>query len=111
MRNTQDEKPVRIGDLQRSATDRFFESGETLFKRGEPTGKCIAIIGGGPAGLSCAHRLAVLGHESVIFEAREKLSGLNEYGIAAYKTVNDFAQREVEFIMQIGGIEARTNHV
>ena len=111
MRNTQDENPVRIGDLQRYSTDWFFESGETLFERGEPTGKQIAIVGGGPAGLSCAHRLAVLGHESVIFEAREKLSGLNEYGIAAYKTVNDFAQREVEFIMQIGGIEARTNHV
>jgi|TARA_Y100000294_G_scaffold30825_1_gene26022 glutamate synthase (NADPH/NADH) small chain len=111
VRNTQDENPVRIGDLQRYATDWFFESGETLFKRGEPTRKRIAIVGGGPAGLSCAHRLAVLGHESVIFEAREKLSGLNEYGIAAYKTVNNFAQREVEFIMQIGGIEARTNHV
>ena len=111
VRNTQDEKPVRIGDLQRYSTEWFFESGETLFERGEPTGKRIAIVGGGPAGLSCAHRLAVLGHESVIFEAREKLSGLNEYGIAAYKTVNDFAQREVEFIMQIGGIEARTNHV
>ena len=111
VRNTQEEKPVRIGDLQRYATDWFFESGETLFERGEPTGKRIAIVGGGPAGLSCAHRLALLGHEIVIFEAREKLSGLNEYGIAAYKTVNNFAQREVEFIMDIGGIEARTNHV
>ena len=111
VRNTQEEQPVRIGDLQRYATDWFFESGETLFERGEPTGKRIAIVGGGPAGLSCAHRLALLGHEIVIFEAREKLSGLNEYGIAAYKTVNNFAQREVEFIMDIGGIEARTNHV
>ena len=111
VRNTKEEKPVRIGDLQRYATDWFFESGETLFERGEPTGKRIAIVGGGPAGLSCAHRLALLGHEIVIFEAREKLSGLNEYGIAAYKTVNNFAQREVEFIMDIGGIEARTNHV
>jgi len=111
VRNTQDENPVRIGELQRYATDRFFESGETLFERGVPTGKRIAIVGGGPAGLSCAHRLAVLGHETVIFEAREKLSGLNEYGIAAYKTVNNFAQREVDFIMQLGGIEARTNHV
>ena len=59
VRNTQEEKPVRIGDLQRYATDWFFESGETLFERGEPTGKRIAIVGGGPAGLSCAHRLAV----------------------------------------------------
>ena len=111
VRNTQDENPVRIGDLQRYATDWFFERGETLFERAEPTGKSIAIVGGGPAGLACAHRLAVLGHDSTIFEAKEKLSGLNEYGIAAYKTVNDFAQREVEFILKIGGIETRTNHV
>ena len=110
VRETQEHKPVRIGDLQRYATDRFFESGETLFERGKPTGKRVAVVGGGPAGLACAHSLAVLGHESVIFEAREKLSGLNEYGIAAYKTVNNFAQREVDFILQIGGIETRTNH-
>ena len=109
VRETQEHQPVRIGDLQRYVTDRFFETGETFFERGEPTGKRIAIVGGGPAGLSCAHRLARFGHEAVVFEAREKLSGLNEYGIAAYKTVNDFAQREVDFILQIGGIETRTN--
>jgi glutamate synthase (NADPH/NADH) small chain len=86
------------------------ESGETIFTRAESSGKKIAVIGGGPAGLSCAHRLALLGHQSVVFEAREKLSGLNEYGIAAYKTVDDFAQREVDFILKIGGIETRTNH-
>ncbi len=110
VRETQDHQPVRIGELQRYATDSFLESGETIFTRAESSGKKIAVIGGGPAGLSCAHRLAVLGHQVVIFEAREKLSGLNEYGIAAYKTVDDFAQREVDFILKIGGIEVRTNH-
>ena len=67
------------------------------------------MVGGGPAGLACAHRLALLGHEVIIYEAREKLSGLNEYGIAAYKTVDGFAQREVDFILGIGGIETRCN--
>jgi len=110
VRETQDHQPVRIGELQRYATDSFLESGETIFTRAESSGKKIAVIGGGPAGLSCAHRLALLGHQSVVFEAREKLSGLNEYGIAAYKTVDDFAQREVDFILKIGGIEVRTNH-
>jgi len=62
------------------------------------------VVGAGPAGLSCAHRLAMLGHEVTVFEARPKSGGLNEYGIAAYKTVDDFAQREVEFILSIGGI-------
>jgi len=109
VREAQEHQPVRIGELQRYATDWFFESGETFFERGEPTGKRIAVVGGGPAGLSCAHQLAVSGHEVVVFEAREKLSGLNEYGIAAYKTVNNFAQREVDFIVKTGGIETRTN--
>ena len=109
VRETQDHQPVRIGELQRYATDSYLETSETFFERAESSGKKIAVVGGGPAGLSCAHRLAVLGHQVVVFEAREKLSGLNEYGIAAYKTVNDFAQREVDFILKIGGIEIRTN--
>ena len=60
--------------------------------------------GAGPAGLSCAHRLAMHGHDVVIYDARPKLGGLNEYGIAAYKTVDDFARREVDFVLSIGGI-------
>lgn len=109
VRYTGEHQPVRIGELQRYATDWFFETGDKIFERGEPTKKRIAVVGGGPAGLSCAHKLAVFGHKVVIFESREKLSGLNEYGIAAYKTVNNFAQREVDFILEIGGIEVKTN--
>ena len=70
VRETQDHQPVRIGELQRYATDSFIESGETFFERAESSGKKIAVVGGGPAGLSCAHRLAVLGHQAVVFEAR-----------------------------------------
>jgi glutamate synthase (NADPH/NADH) small chain len=66
------------------------------------------VVGSGPAGLACAHRLALQGHEATVFEARDKLGGLNEYGIAAYKVPDDFAQREVEFILSLGGIEAQT---
>ena len=107
VRNTQEGQPVRIGELQRYSTDWLMEKGETLFQRAPSSGKKVAVVGGGPAGLSCAHRLAMLGHDVVVFEAREKLSGLNEYGIAAYKTVDGFAQREVDFILSIGGIETR----
>jgi dihydropyrimidine dehydrogenase (NAD+) subunit PreT len=67
----------------------------------------VAIVGAGPAGLACAHELAIAGVDSTIFEPREKAGGLNEYGIAGYKTVDDFAAREVEFILSIGGIEIR----
>ena len=66
------------------------------------------MVGAGPAGLACAHRLALLGHETTVFEARQKLGGLNEYGIAAYKVPHDFAQAEVDFILGLGGIEVRT---
>jgi len=107
VRNTHEDKPVNIGLLQRYATDPILDNDIELFERGEDTGKCVAIVGGGPAGLSCAHRLAMLGHSAVIFNRDPKPGGLNEYGIAAYKTVNNFAQREVEYILSIGGIEVR----
>ncbi len=107
VRNTHEDKPVNIGLLQRYATDPIFDSGTALFTRGKTSGRQVAIVGGGPAGLSCAHRLSVLGHSVVLFSRDEKLGGLNEYGIAAYKAVNDFAQTEVEYILALGGIEVR----
>ncbi len=104
VRNTAETKPVKIGLLQRYATDSLIDAGRQVFTRAAPTGKHIAIVGAGPAGLSCAHRLAVLGHEVTVFEARPKPGGLNEYGIAAYKTVDGFAQAEVDYILAVGGI-------
>jgi dihydropyrimidine dehydrogenase (NAD+) subunit PreT len=100
-------KPVKIGLLQRHATDALMASGKQPFVRGASTGKRVAVVGGGPAGLACAHKLAELGHAVTVYEARDKLSGLNEYGIAAYKTVNGFAQKEVDFILGVGGIEVK----
>lgn len=108
VRNAHEEKPVDIGLLQRYATDPVFASATQLFERAESTGKRVAVVGGGPAALSCAHRLACLGHAVTILSRDGKLGGLNEYGIAAYKTVDDFAQREVAWILSIGGIEVRT---
>ena len=109
VRNTSEDKPVNIGALQRHATDHLMAAGAQPFKRAAASGKRVAVVGGGPAGLACAHRLAMLGHAVTVFEARDKLGGLNEYGIAAYKVADDFARREVEFIMSLGGIEARTD--
>jgi glutamate synthase (NADPH/NADH) small chain len=107
VRHSQEHKPVNIGELQRYATDHLLDSGATVFERAAPSGKRVAVVGGGPAGLSAAHRLSMLGHDVVVFEARDKVGGLNEYGIAAYKVPNNFAQREVEFILSLGGIELR----
>ena len=97
-------KPVLIGQLQRYATDTLMAKGVHPFTRAAPTGKRVAVVGAGPAGLACAHRLAMLGHEVTVFDARPKAGGLNEYGIAAYKSTHDFAQAEVEWLLQIGGI-------
>jgi len=104
--NAQECAPVLIGQLQRYALDHA-DFTEHPFQRSPASGKRIAVVGAGPAGLSCAHRLAMHGHDVVIFEAREKAGGLNEYGIARYKLVDDYAQREVEFLLGIGGIEIR----
>ena len=105
VRNTHEDKPVEIGLLQRYATDPILRDGTQLFERTAASGKRVAVVGGGPAGLSCAHRLAMLGHEVKVFNRDPRRGGLNEYGIAAYKTVDDFAQREVEWILSLGGIE------
>ena len=102
-------KPVQIGLLQRYATDVLMGEGRGQpFVRQPATGSRVAVVGAGPAGLSCAHRLAMLGHDVTVFDAKPKAGGLNEYGIATYKTTNDFAQREVEFILSIGGITVET---
>ena len=111
VRNTSEDKPVNIGMLQRYAVDHLMEKGRYPFARSAPTGKRVAVVGGGPAGLSCTHRLATLGHDVTIFDAKNKLGGLNEYGIAAYKTVNNFAQAEVDFVLSIGGITVKTSQV
>lgn len=110
VREAAEGKPVKIGQLQRYATDYLMDHAEAHpFTRAPSTGKKVAVVGAGPAGLSCAHRLAMYGHDVVIFEAREKAGGLNEFGIAAYKSTNDFAASEVDFIVDIGGIEIKNN--
>ncbi len=104
VRNTAEEKPVEIGRLQRYATDAALAAGRQFYKRAAPSGKTVAVVGAGPAGLAAAHRLAMKGHAVTILDAREKSGGLNEYGIAAYKAPGDFAQHEVEYVLEIGGI-------
>ena len=110
VRNTNEDKPVEIGLLQRYATDNYFaKPGAPLFTRGVASGKRAAVVGAGPAGLSCAHRLALLGHAVVLFDANPKPGGLNEYGLATYKTVDGFAQKEIDWLLSIGGIEVHAN--
>ncbi|WP_135504259.1 NAD(P)-dependent oxidoreductase [Roseovarius aestuariivivens] len=111
VREAAEGKPVQIGRLQRYATDTLMQAGKHPFTRAAPTGKSIAVVGAGPAGLACAHRLAMHGHDVTLFDARSKPGGLNEFGIAAYKTVDGFAQAEVDWLLKIGGITVETGKV
>ena len=104
VREVAEGKPVEIGRLQRFATDSLMAAGVHPFARDKPTGKRVAVVGAGPAGLSAAHRLAMKGHEVAIFDPRPKAGGLNEYGIASYKAPGDFAADEVAWLLKIGGI-------
>jgi len=85
VREFAESKPVEIGRLQRYATDSIMARDGHPYQRAAPTGKRVAVVGAGPAGLACAHRLAMRGHDVVLMEARDRIGGLNEYGIAAYK--------------------------
>jgi dihydropyrimidine dehydrogenase (NAD+) subunit PreT len=111
VREVAEGKPVLIGQLQRYATDRLMAAGVHPFDRAAPTGKSVGVVGAGPAGLACAHRLAMLGHSVVLYDARSKAGGLNEFGIAAYKSVDGFAQDEVDWLLKIGGIEVRYGQI
>ncbi len=104
VREAAEGKPVEIGRLQRFATDTVMDAGVHPYARAAATGKTVAVVGAGPAGLACAHRLAMKGHDVTVYDGRAKPGGLNEFGIASYKTVDGFAQAEVEWLLQIGGI-------
>jgi dihydropyrimidine dehydrogenase (NAD+) subunit PreT len=105
VRNVQESRPVAIGRLQRYAVDRLMAGADSqIFERAPASGRRVAVIGAGPAGLACAHALARAGHEITLHDAKPKAGGLNEYGVAAYKTAGGYAQREVEWLLGLGGI-------
>lgn len=103
-----DDTPIRIGDLQRYATDKLRETGERVFEAGPDTGKTVAIIGGGPAGLSTARDLRRFGHAVTIFDAHEELGGLNTYGIVPFRLSTEVALWEAEQVTGMG-VTVRNN--
>lgn len=110
VRNTQEDRPVAIGRLQRHAVDALMESDKPqVFTRAAVTGQKVAVVGAGPAGLACAYTLARQGHDVVMFDANPKPGGLNEYGLASYKTPGDFAQQEIQWLLGIGGISIQND--
>jgi dihydropyrimidine dehydrogenase (NAD+) subunit PreT len=107
--NLMDEAPIPIAKLQRYSTEIAMEKKWQLFNRKTSVGKKVAIVGAGPAGLSCAHVLSREGVDVTIFEKESKGGGLMTYGIAAYKVTPEFCEEEVNYILSIGGIEIKYN--
>jgi dihydropyrimidine dehydrogenase (NAD+) subunit PreT len=108
--NLLEEEPIHIARLQRYSTEKAMENKCQLFERKPSTGKKVAIIGAGPAGLSCAHVLSREGVDITIYEKESKGGGLMTYGIAAYKVTPQFCEDEVNYITAIGGIDIKYNH-
>jgi len=102
-------QPINIGKLQRYATDKAFDEKWDFFEAGKDSGKSVGLIGGGPASLACAHELRRFGHKATIYEKRPVLGGLNTTGVAPYKMKADRSVEELEWILQIGGIDIKTN--
>ena len=107
--NLMNETPIHIAKLQRYSTEKAMEKKWQLFQRKPSIGKKVAIIGAGPAGLSCAHVLSREGVDVTIFEKESKGGGLMTYGIAAYKVTPEFCEDEVNYITTIGGIDIQYN--
>ncbi len=105
--NFLEETPIAIAKLQRYSTEIAMKKNWQLFERKASTGKKIAVVGAGPAGLSCAHVLSREGIDVTIFEKESKGGGLMTYGIAAYKVTPEFCEDEVNYILGIGGIEIK----
>src|SRR6188474_2931346 len=107
--NLLEEEPIQIARLQQYSTAKALENNWQLFERKPSVGRKVAIVGAGPAGLSCAHVLSREGIDVTIFEKEAKGGGLMTYGIAAYKVTPQFCEDEVNYITAIGGIEIKYN--
>jgi dihydropyrimidine dehydrogenase (NAD+) subunit PreT len=107
--NLMDEAPIPIARLQRYSTDMAMANKWKLFDRKPSTGRKVAIVGAGPAGLSCAHVLSREGIDVTIYEKESKGGGLMTFGIAAYKVTPAFCEEEVDYILSLGGITIKYN--
>ncbi|MGH7679056.1 MAG: NAD(P)-dependent oxidoreductase [Gemmatimonadaceae bacterium] len=100
--NDRDEEPIKIALLQRHATDWALDHDYQPFSAGPKRGKRIAVIGAGPAGLSCARDLRRNGYAVTVFDSKSQPGGLNSYGIAEYKMRLPLALAEVKMILDLG---------
>lgn len=95
-------KPIEIGRLQKYATDYAQDSGRQIFLKGACVGKKIAVVGSGPAGLSCATYLARLGYDVTVYDKKSLPGGLDTYGMAEYKMSQKVSLAEAANVEKIG---------
>ncbi len=100
-------RPIEIGRLQGYASDPIVLEGRRLFEPAPATGSLVAIVGGGPAGLSCAAELALRGHTPIVMDSGPVPGGLNSHGVADYKMTQPTALAEVEWVAGLG-VEVRS---
>jgi glutamate synthase (NADPH/NADH) small chain len=105
--NLLEEEPIEIARLQQYSARKALDNNWQLFERKPSIGKKVAVVGAGPAGLSCAHVLSREGVDVTIYEKEAKGGGLMTYGIAAYKVTPEFCAEEVKYITDLGGIEVK----
>lgn len=103
-------QPVAIGRLERFCADYAREKGVKSPQVMPPTGKRVAVIGSGPAGLTAAADLAKLGHKVTIFESLHKAGGVLSYGIPEFRLPKEIVRQEIEYIEKLG-VEVRPNYI
>lgn len=96
------DEAINIAQLKAFAADMDLNSESYLPEKSAPTGKKIAIIGGGPAGLTAAYRLAISGHEVTVYDMMEKMGGMLRYGIPQYRLPKEVLDKEIAIIKKLG---------
>lgn len=96
------DEAINIAQLKAFAADMDLNSDSYLPEKNAPTGKKIAIIGGGPSGLTAAYRLAISGHEVTVYDMMEKMGGMLRYGIPQYRLPKEVLDKEIAIIEKLG---------
>ena len=99
--------PINIRGIKKFAVDSCAADKAPVPARSARTNRRVAVIGGGPSGLTCAYFLSLMGHDVVIFEARKHLGGMLRYGIPAYRLPRERLEEDINAILAVGGIEVR----
>ena len=109
-RRTLVDAPLNIRGIKKFAVDTIAADQVATPERAASTGKKVAVIGGGPSGMTCAYFSALMGHDVTVFEGRKKLGGMMRYGIPAYRFPRERLDEDIRAILSVGGIDVKYEH-